>query len=238
MLFQIPPETQYDLRFSIFGIPVRVHPLFWLMAALLGWQEGHMGTTLAIVVCFFVSILIHELGHALSARRFGWPPFIVLYAFGGLASYQPTHGYSRKRSAWISFAGPLAGFILGGIAYGLIYGWGLAIEAQLAWAVNLRSTPFGKLLNEILGVLVWINFVWGLFNLLPVHPLDGGSICYEICNARQLRSGRIRTHRIGAFTAMCAGAFFFTNNMFIGGLMFSGLAYENYRIQDRLRQTV
>jgi stage IV sporulation protein FB len=238
MLFQVPPETQYDLRFSIFGIPTRIHPGFWIIALLLGWRNAEMGLTSLNVLGIFVSILVHELGHALAARRYGWPPIIVLYTFGGLAVYQPTFGHTRKRSAWISFAGPLAGFVLGGLAYGLKYGWVLCIEANQSWAVTLWNSDFGNVLDRASYFFIAINMVWGLFNLLPVHPLDGGSICYEICNARQLRSGQIRTHRIGAFTAVLAGAWFLTNGNFFGGLMFAGLAYENYRKQERLRHNI
>jgi Zn-dependent protease len=234
-MFQIPPETPYDLRFSIFRVPVRVHPFFWLIGLVIGWSVGDVPKSFTFLFCFFFSILIHELGHALSARQFGWPPVIVLYAFGGLASYQPTFGYSRKRAIWIAFAGPLAGFILAGLTYCTDYGWNQAIIANQEWAINLRETELGRLLDYMLYVLRWINIAWGLFNLLPVPPLDGGQICSELCNARQLRSGRIRAQRIGAVTGVLAAGFFFANNFFIAGLMFAGLAYENYRLQDRPR---
>lgn len=238
MQFQIPPETPYDLRFSIFGIPVRVHPLFWLIGILIGWRDAQLFQTLTFLICFFISILIHELGHALSARRFGWPPSIVLYAFGGLAAYQPTYGNTRGRAIWISFAGPLAGFILAGVAFGLAYGWGQGIDAKQPWALNLRDTEVGKLLDHALLILVWINVAWGVLNLLPVYPLDGGQICSELCNARQFRSGQIRNHRIATFTGVAASAFMFSNNQFLGGLMFAGLAYENFRHQNRLRGVI
>ena len=82
-LFQEPPPTQYDLRFTVAGIPVRVHPLFWLIALLLG-AAGDPLLLPAWVLVIFVSILIHELGHALAFRRVGQDSRIVLHMAGGL----------------------------------------------------------------------------------------------------------------------------------------------------------
>lgn len=119
-LLSDPGTTRYDLRFSVLGIPVRVHPMFWLVGALLGSGAGPQLGVIAIWIgCLFVSILVHELGHALAARSFGWPPDIVLHGFGGFARYSPGFGYTRRRAIWISFAGPLAGFGLFAIVFGV-----------------------------------------------------------------------------------------------------------------------
>ncbi|MEZ6147021.1 MAG: hypothetical protein R3B91_16710 [Planctomycetaceae bacterium] len=76
--------TPYDLTFSLFGIPVRVIAWFWLTAVILGFSSVHIGPEylLAWVAIVFVSILVHELGHALVAAAFGYPPRILLYHFG------------------------------------------------------------------------------------------------------------------------------------------------------------
>src|SRR3954464_14267452 len=82
-----PQETPYDLRFRLFGIPVRVHPLFWLFSAILGWNwiEEGVAYVLLWVACVFISVMIHELGHIFMGLVFGSPGYIVLYSFGGLA---------------------------------------------------------------------------------------------------------------------------------------------------------
>ena len=86
--------TAYDLRFRLLGVPVRIHPLFWLVACLLGgpWLEGRWGAgyLLLWVACVFVSILVHELGHVLAGRAFGARGHILLYSFGGLAIGRPS----------------------------------------------------------------------------------------------------------------------------------------------------
>ena len=103
------PATRYDLRFSALGVPVRVHPLFWLASIVFGIQLPPRLVVIWVGVVF-VSILIHELGHAMTIRAFGWYPLILLYTFGGLAIYQPTHRDPRKELL-ISLAGPAAGLL-------------------------------------------------------------------------------------------------------------------------------
>ena len=114
MLLGEPPRTQADLNFSLLGIPVRVHPLFWLVALLLGRNLGDAGSVLSWIVAVFLSILIHELGHAAVMRAYGFHPWITLYGFGGLASYDHGNAYRSKGSQplgqiLICLAGPAAG---------------------------------------------------------------------------------------------------------------------------------
>ncbi|MBK6647729.1 MAG: hypothetical protein IPG44_18635 [Anaerolineales bacterium] len=72
MLQSVSP-TRFDLQFSIAGIPVRVHPLFWVIALLLGSNSGHSLMVVVWIIVVFISILIHELGHAFAFRRYGHP---------------------------------------------------------------------------------------------------------------------------------------------------------------------
>lgn len=112
-----PPPSQYDLHFSLFGFPVRVHPMFWLVTLMLGYQSGDAASVLTWIVAVFLSILVHELGHALTMRAYGLRPWIVLHGFGGLTGYEPSYD-SRSRGSdtlgqiLISAAGPAAGFLL------------------------------------------------------------------------------------------------------------------------------
>lgn len=234
--------TRFDVNFSIFGIPVRVHPAFWIVGLLLGFREGDMRLTAIWVACLFGSILIHELGHALAARHFGWPPSIILYHFGGLATFQPSWGYTRKRAILILFAGPGAGFLLYGFVLGIRLGLVAAHEGGQAWATQLLVSPVPKPGEPafIPGVafaivqLEWINLFWGLMNLLPVYPLDGGQICAEMLNARGSRKGLLRTHQVGMAAGACAALFFISQDQLFAGLMFGGIAYDNYRKYEQI----
>ncbi len=106
MLFNEPSRTAYDLNFSLLGIPVRVHPFFWLVTLLLGLGANREPSFMLVWVgACFVSILVHEMGHALAAQAHGWHPWITLHGFGGLASYQPTY-HSTSSQLLITLAGP------------------------------------------------------------------------------------------------------------------------------------
>ena len=114
-MLYVPPPTRYDLKWRMFGIPVRVHPMFWLLAALLGWNSEMPKLTILVwMPCVLVSVVVHELGHALTARRFGGgQPQIVLH-FMGLAT-SGALAQSRERIIHI-LAGPGAGLIVATIS--------------------------------------------------------------------------------------------------------------------------
>src|SRR4051794_20101540 len=143
-------ETPYDLRFSLLGIPVRVHPMFWLIMLLLGSGARDLRTIAIFVLCAFFSILVHEMGHGLSARSMGDEPLgIVLYGMGGYCMFDP-HGLSRWRRIFVLLCGPGAGFLL----YGLV----LAFE-------RAGKLPPSRGMFEATFYLLQINLVWGILNL-------------------------------------------------------------------------
>jgi Zn-dependent protease len=165
------------LNFSVLGIPVRVHPLFWLTSLLLGISgSDEPGAMMIWVGVVFVSVLVHELGHALTARRFGFRPWITLYSFGGLASYN-----SSRSSPWeqimILLAGPGAGFLLAAVIAALLMASGSSIiflgqrvgSGTLLWQTNPQMA-------SLIYDLLYVNIFWGIINLFPVYPLDGGQI--------------------------------------------------------------
>src|ERR1700682_5371657 len=123
-MFSEPAPTRFELNFRLFGVHVRVHPMHWVFSAILGYGACRgMGELLIWVICVFLSILLHEMGHLMAMRLFGSDGHIVLYSVGGLAV--PYHHLSsRWQRIAVSFAGPLAQLIL--------YG---AIKAFLAWVV-------------------------------------------------------------------------------------------------------
>ncbi|HLN28006.1 MAG TPA: site-2 protease family protein [Gemmataceae bacterium] len=167
-MFYEPQRTAYDLNWRMFGIQVRVHPFFWAIAAILGWGILQMGFEfLALwIACVFVSILIHELGHVFAGRLFGAYGHIVLYSFGGLAIGSNSLPNRWQRIA-VMLAGPGAGFLLGGLVW---------LGAQ-----QLDLDEASPLILSAISFLIWINFGWGLLNLLPVWPLDGGQVNRDLC---------------------------------------------------------
>ena len=222
MLGNVSP-TEFDLRFSLFGIPIRVHPLFWVMAAFMGWYPNDPKITLIWIACVFISILVHELGHAVMAKYFGWPPEIVLYHFGGLAIYQPYSGLTTQRSIIISAAGPMAGFGL----YGAIFFFRYFSVRYGMW------DGFSEQARFYIGIafhdLLFINLIWGLINLAPVLPLDGGHICEDICKTVKRSGGDVLAIQISMVVAGGLAVYFFTHQQRYAGIMFALFAFFNYQ---------
>src|ERR1700759_1297747 len=124
MLLSIPNETKFDLCFTLLKVPVRVHPLHWIMGALIvnGAAGADLRFLLVGVACVFVSILVHEFGHALSGRHFGDNGNrVILYMMGGLCVPGWRGTPPRLPRIKMIFWGPLAGLLLAAIAYGVQY---------------------------------------------------------------------------------------------------------------------
>jgi len=158
-------------HFRLFGIPVRIGLGFWLMSFVFGFRSDRpfaagVRAALAWTAIVFVSILLHELGHALAARKFGSKASITLHAFGGLTKH---HVLSRGASAVVSLAGPLTGFAFGAIV----------------WWVSRKFTLVGQQ-KWLVDQLLWVNIGWGVINLLPVIPLDGGHVLAAALGPRRL----------------------------------------------------
>lgn len=161
------------LRFSLAGIPVSAHWMFWVISAVLGGAfeartASHWADVGIWVGVVFFSILVHELGHALAVRHFGAPTEIILHGFGG-ATLLPAGRLTRRQSIVVSAAGPLAGLSLG-----------LTVLA----AAGAAQTIAGPIRHE--GILtatsyaLQVNFFWTFINLLPIQPMDGGQILRDV----------------------------------------------------------
>lgn len=227
------PETQFDLHFRVLGIPVRIHPAFFLVSLIFGWHPYNPNPLLYALIwtgCVFFSILVHELGHAVMAHRFGWPPSIVLYHFGGLASYVPTWGHTRGKRIAICLAGPGAGFVL----YGLV-----RLSEFLMLRQGMQISEIG---DEILDDLKFINLWWGLVNLLPVYPLDGGQVAEQLLKSRDPRRGMEWTLQLGIVTGIAAAVGIYMYYHSIGiqhiypSLLFGMLAFNNYQMLQQIQR--
>ncbi len=185
-MFTDPNPSPYDFNFRLFGIPVRVHPSFWLFSALFGWGFISKGIhyVLLWIILQFLSILVHELGHVVMGMIFGRSAHIVLYGFGGLAigDFQVSRRWQR---ILISLGGPGAGLLLGVLVWaGWFYLPAFADRATLRQL--LLDYP---VIATTVTMLLFFNILWSLVNLVPVWPLDGGHVSREICQGLSRRRG-------------------------------------------------
>ena len=162
------------LRFQLFNIPIEIQPWFWLVLVLLGSNFG-AGDGSALMVATFVaagaiSILVHELGHALLGRHYGARPFIVLQAFGGYAAFPGTY-FARRNQFWVTAAGPGAQLLL-------------ALVAMLL----MMFTPMRTIGHHFLSDLIQVSVFWAILNLLPIHPLDGGQMLNAVLGPQRRRT--------------------------------------------------
>lgn len=240
-------ETPYDLRFRFLGIPVRVHPIFWVVTAALGWQNRNLSMVFAWVVCAFVSILVHEYGHGLTARAFGSSPSIVLWGLGGLC-YSQTERQTTSQRLAVILMGPGAGFILCAlvmIATSLV--WGVTPREHLDTAAQLLHLGSGSdsiwdkfpspRALYIYANLVWINLMWGLVNLLPIWPLDGGRVS-EIVLSWYDRSRGVRYCHIGSLLVsgvLAVVALSLTQDFYLP-IFFGLFALINFQVLHTLHQ--
>lgn len=166
----------------LFGIPIDLHiSLVFFLLPLIGGRGLGFGYTLEYIVGVVGSILLHELGHALTAKRFRLTGLsITLHGFGGFAT---SSGVRRPReSLLISLAGPAVTFVLGFLLLGI---------GALGRNLDLGSPAFVQFF--LLTILGQLNLLMGVLNMVPSLPFDGGHALQAILN-----------HRIPEFKAMRA----------------------------------
>jgi len=157
----------------LFGVPVRVELTVLLIAALfifMGVGDNPTGQELlnqtTFVILLFVSIFLHEMGHAFGAWLFGIRTVdVTLSFFGGYARLDPPPRRAVEDIV-VSFAGPATNLAIAGLLYLWLYNGGLTGLSDHTWVILAR--------------VMQANLFLGLLNLLPGHPLDGGHIARAV----------------------------------------------------------
>ena len=256
MFLQEPAQSQYDLRFTLMRIPIRVSWTLWIAAFVFGYSltqlmdrllgDNSLGLLPMLLVwsaCLLVSITIHELGHALAFRRYGIDSSIVLYHFGGMAiptrSFRGNHsfgGLKPDQNIWISLAGPLAqlgsGILL--VVAVKLAGYQLFVFELMpeVFKVAIPSLVQGNSIDSP-GLLILVTFyiypsiMWALLNLLPVLPLDGGQVMRSMI---QLSGGNVlQALWVSTIVAGVVGFYGLTNGQTYLGILFLMLGWTNYQ---------
>jgi Zn-dependent protease/CBS domain-containing protein len=158
----------------IFGVEIRIHLTFLMLLffvlAVDSISRNSVARSVAVVLIVFGSVVLHELGHAIVARRAGLPArAIVLLPLGGVTVVDDTFEEhpNPRRDARIALSGPLVSLVIA-----LLSAVVVLVAAQ--W-INLFGRPWITTQN-LPRTFVWANVFLGVFNLLPAYPMDGGRI--------------------------------------------------------------
>jgi Zn-dependent protease/predicted transcriptional regulator len=184
---------------TLAGVDVYLHVTFLVLVAWIAlgyWQtEGNLGavvTGVGFILSLFFCVLLHELGHALTARRYGIRTrAITLLPIGGIASIEKTPENPREEMI-IALAGPAVSFGIAALLWVLLSASGrpfLPLDQ-----LNLQPGTFWQR-------LMLVNLLLGAFNLLPAFPMDGGRVLRA---ALALRLGPVKATRIAAGVAQGA----------------------------------
>jgi Zn-dependent protease/CBS domain-containing protein len=210
---------------SMLGIPIRIHATFVLILIYFGMAAAvanrNVPSGIALVLAFFACILLHELGHAAMARRFGIRTReIVLYPIGGIARLESIPGGWAELA--IALAGPAVNVVLAVACAAALY----AFDAPLQIQQTIQGRHTG-LVQQLLGA----NILLVVFNMIPAFPMDGGRVFRALL---AVGLGQQRATRIAAFIGQAiAGVFviggLFQANLllaFIGVFVFLGASQE------------
>jgi Zn-dependent protease len=193
VLFDRHQETPFDLRFRLFGTPVRVHPFFWLIVTFLNFELIRYGLHVLLlwVFCVFVSILLHEMGHIWMGKLFGTRGQVILAGMFGLALGASYGIPERSKRILVYLAGPgiqllvFAGLLallniarpMPQIPAEMRQEWTMTQWFYLLWYI---PDDWPELLGLFIHFLLAINWWWPIINLLPIWPLDGGQVSREL----------------------------------------------------------
>lgn len=241
MLLGEPGRTEFDFNFNVLGFDVRVHPGFFIISLLFGRGlvsgpdiNTGVGVLMGIAI-FFVSILVHELGHTLAFRRFGLHSRIVLHWMGGLAI--PEQGIGRRQGRLtnfqaiiVSLAGPVAGLLLG--VFLILITKQLEVQPRGYWFGIVPIYAFGdrSLLFSVLQGAIIVNIFLNLINLVPIFPLDGGQISRNLFEIFDPRDGTRKAIMLSMAAAVLCGVYGLQNQETFIAIFCFYMAYQNYQM--------
>lgn len=174
------------------GIDLYVHATFLLLVAWVVLREYRYGaaaiaSSLVYIVALFAIVVMHELGHALTARRYGIATRdIVLLPIGGVARLERMPRDPRQELL-VALAGPAVNVAIAIVLYGLLRLTGAAPAADL-YTVDLLSST-----RAFVYQLVLVNIMLAVFNLLPAFPMDGGRVLRALLAMRMRSYARATT---------------------------------------------
>lgn len=207
------------MNFQLFGFPITIQGSFLLVIGFLGLISfpDQFDLVAAFIVIAVFSVLVHEFGHAFAARSQGTQgtPTISLEGMAGLTRYRLAAPPSRLQSIFISFAGPLAGIVLGLIL----------LAVRVADVVELTN-----LNRNLFNIGFFTTFGWSAFNLLPIVPLDGGHIMTDMIPGSVSERGRRAAMVSIAIAVVVGGLLYWQLGLLFAPIILGGMAFQNFQM--------
>jgi stage IV sporulation protein FB len=213
-LLSLPVVSRHGIFFWFLRNLVKVRYTFFLTAVLLALRTRSVEGVAVWIVVVFIAVLFHEYGHALAARHYGQTPTIELHPMGGVtkSAWGPETRWTDR--IVISLAGPGAGFVAAG----------LVLAAQRVWP---GRRPYLVAVAEY--QFLWATLAWGVCNLLPLLPMDGGNVLADVLeHYRGAEEGRLLARKISIVTGVAGFALSIVTNETWAGLLCGAFAYDNY----------
>ncbi|MBK8259110.1 MAG: site-2 protease family protein [Polyangiaceae bacterium] len=214
------------MSFRLFGVNVEVRYTFWIMTVFLGASAGRKVDVAAVAIwtaLSFFSILAHEYGHAFAVKAYGLEPEIRLHHMGGTTHYRPVLPLSRAADIVISLAGPFAGFFVAAIIVALDY---FVLHRTGIFGSHITARAVAGQRDMVAFAIVqgiWINFFWGLINLIPVLPLDGGHVLEALLGPKRTRITAV----ISLVAAIGTAVVFFMIGLWFAAILFAFFAHSS-----------
>lgn len=217
------------MGFRLFGVNVEIRFTFWLTTLLLGpGLSGKLEPRYALVwtAVVFVSVLVHEFGHAIAVKLQKLDPEIELHGMGGTTRYRVLLPLSRRAEIFISLAGPFAGFLLAALVFAVDHFFLHThyVSFRRGWYPFTPYPGSGDVAYVVMQAL-WVNVGWGLVNLIPALPFDGGHVLEAALGPRRVRTALI----ISLGVSVAVAALFMVRGLFWAAILFGMSALHAVR---------
>lgn len=201
------------MNFTFLKIPLYIHPSFWILVLLFsGIIESQSIASFFYIFIIFISLIVHEYGHGLTALYFGASPKIELHAFGGTTYHN--NNLTKKQDFLITLAGPLFESLLIIIPF-----------------YFLKFHIFHHYyINYFLYLTYKINLFWCLVNLIPLYPLDGGKLCKYLLSSKWGTNGDKASIIISIICGVLGSSYFLANKYYAFGSIFVMYGLQNLQM--------